>query len=156
MRRLAPALVLATVLAAGCSGAPADRGAVPIPYPTPSAPVVASPGHPAVVSMGDTVSAEGAEVTASGPQLPSPPQGAPPPPSAPGTVTVTARDGHPDLTSTAFVLRDELGHPIPFRLTLVGAEQVRLDATMPTGQAVLEWNPRGIPTASWDFQVELD
>lgn len=106
--------------------------------------------------MGDTVSVAGSQVTGSGPQLPSPPQGAPPPASAPGSVTVSARGGRPDLTATAFVLRDELGHPIPFRLAPTGADTLRIDATMPTGQAVLEWDPHGVPTASWDFQVELD
>jgi hypothetical protein len=154
--RLLALVGLLTVLLAGCAGAPVDRGAVPIPYPTPAAPVVASPGHPAVLSMGDTVSAAGAQVTASGPQLPSPPEGAPPPESAPGSVQVSARGGQPDLTATAFVLRDELGRPIPFRLTPTGADGARLDATMPSGQAVLEWDPHGVPTATWDFQVELD
>lgn len=106
--------------------------------------------------MGDTVSVAGSQVTASGPQLLSLPQGTPPQISAPGSIVVRAHGGQPDLTPAAFVLRDELGHPIPVRLASTGTNGVRLDATMPTGQAVLEWDPHGVPTASWDFQVELD
>jgi hypothetical protein len=156
VRRLAVLVGLLTALLAGCADSSAGRGAVPIPYPTPAAPVVATPGRPAVLSMGDTVAAGDTQVTASGPDLPTPPQGAPPPESAPGTLTVTARGGAPDLATTAFVLRDELGHPVPFTLTPAGPGTVRLAATMAAGQTVLEWDPHGTPTATWDFQVELD
>lgn len=141
---------------AGCAPAPPPaRGAVPIPTPSPVTPVTASPGRPALVAMGDPVAAGPAVVTAHGPDLPTPPQGAPPPDTAPGTITVSA-SGPADLSAGAFVLRDEEGKPVAVTATPAGSGAVRLAATMSTGQAVLTWQPNGAPLASWDFQVELD
>ena len=136
--------------------------------------VRASPTDPAVAIQGDTVSVEqshgSALATTVGPTVPRT-GGMAGQPSALCTfkVTLRATSGTTPLTPAAFTIVDEQeniqhpvlraanGGPLPAQLSAGQSVSFEVTAVLPVGEGRLMWTPAGSrPSASWDFDVEID
>jgi hypothetical protein len=156
----------------------AKYGGLPAWLPKAKAPVGqvlhATRAHPALSVQGEAISVDlgTARVlaTAAGPSVPE--EGRTPvPETSPCTfiLTLTRASAPVPISASAFTFVDELGHVRHPHVTAMsgGAPpghvapgqtiSLTLRGVLPTGDGALTWAPDGgRPTASWDFDVEID
>ena len=179
------AVVLGAAILSSCSAngqsSPA-ASSVPVPklgyFPVATgsaavhAPVVATPGHPGIVVMGDTVNAElsgsvDVSVTARGPDFRLP-QTIPTVVRGVITVTIISVRGVYSVRRSDFHAVDEERHRIALtthglnnapssNLVPAGSRLTfRLTGNFRAGNASLVWTPGGVAMAVWEFTAEYD
>jgi hypothetical protein len=158
-----------TVTGHGAAQTIKSLGAVPIPKAQSSAPQPASPGHLALVVMGDpvqvTLPGVVTTLTALGPDFNLPPLTGAPPAQASGTMTVQIRadQGSVTLQASDFRAYDQNQKLVPLAastqsLTVAAGQTASLSfsGTFVAGNAQLTWVTQGQPVAIWDFVADYD